>query len=166
MCRQWRALAGDMCYEYPYWARYHYAACGRGAEQACFRKLAFTYVSIATAIASPGPSRHPVSCARRNANMRCPTGLALLALLQHLEVLERPPIYPLPTPLRFEFPTAELAFPSLHRLEWDFDKTGVAARAGGGNSLRDMLKAAPSVHHFRASSHSSDASRCAFTKIA
>ena len=101
---------------------------------------------------------------------RAPPALALLALLPHLEVLVRPPFSPLsspplppssqhrrtlipitttayfvPTFLRFEFPTAAPALPRLRRLEWSFYQTGAAARAGGINSLTDMLKAAPSL---------------------
>jgi hypothetical protein len=48
-------------------------------------------------------------------------------------------------PSRFEFPTAAPTLLTLRRLEWAFDKTGAAARAGGINSLMDMLKAAPSI---------------------
>ena len=45
------------------------------------------------------------------------------------------------TPPRFEFPTAAPALPALRRLEWAFEETGAAVRAGGINSLTDMLKA-------------------------
>lgn len=55
------------------------------------------------------------------------------------------PFFPSPRP-RFEFPTAAPALPALRRLEWAFEQTGAAARAGGINSLNDMLIAAPSLH--------------------
>src|SRR5258708_6021167 len=102
-----------------------------------------------------------------------PPALALLALLPHLEALVRPPLPPLPPPPpphpppspppsrtvipipttslpspsspRFDFPTAAPALPALRRLEWAFDETGAASRAGGINSLRDMLIAAPNL---------------------
>jgi len=47
--------------------------------------------------------------------------------------------------LRFEFSTTTPAFPTLRRLEWAFDATGDAARAGGINALDDVLRAAPSL---------------------
>ena len=102
-----------------------------------------------------------------------PPALALLALLPHLEVLVRPPLPPLslpspsqppsssshsrtvipiptaslpsPSSPRFDFPTAAPALPALRRLEWAFDETGAASRAGGINSLRDTLIAAPNL---------------------
>jgi hypothetical protein len=101
-----------------------------------------------------------------------PPALALLALLPHLEVLVRPPLpsgrppiasasssssssggaTPFSSPIhffappRFEFPTAAPALPALRRLEWAFDQTGDAARAGGINALNDVLGvAAPSL---------------------
>lgn len=182
VCRQWRALAGDM--------RYEDIRIGRGIA-ALYAALSEPAVDTDTdAIVngitntnttSPPPSRH---CVRRavlpyahtaTPTYHAPPALALLALIPHLEVLVRPPLSPLssllsspappPPPYRrrtlipittttthslstsprFEFPSAASALPALRRLEWAFDKTGAAARAGGINSLTDMLKAAPSL---------------------
>ena len=143
VCRQWCALAGDM--------RYEDIRIGRGIATLHVALSEPAAVTGITDFPSALPSRHRVRRAvlpyAHTATPTCdaPPALALLALLSHLEVLVRPPLLPLPTPPRFEFPTAAPAFPALHRLEWAFDKTGAAARTGGINSLTDMLKAAPSL---------------------
>lgn len=182
VCRQWRALAGDM--------RYEDIRIGRGIaalHAALSEPAAGTDTDTDTIVnditntdttSPPRPSRHRVRRAvlpyayTATPTYHTPPALALLALLPHLEVLVRPPLSPLSTsPLppassrhrrtlipittitthslapspRFEFPTAAPALPALRRLEWSFDKTGAAARAGGINSLTDMLKAAPSL---------------------
>ncbi|KAF8492012.1 hypothetical protein F5888DRAFT_1619322 [Russula emetica] len=177
VCRQWRALAGDM--------RYEDIRIGRGiaALHAALSELAADTETDTTS-SPPRPSCHRVRrvvlpyAHTATPTYHPPPALALLALLPHLEVLVRPPISPLSSPLsspprpprpssshrrtlipittthsphflptspRFEFPTAAPALPALRRLEWAFDKTGAAARAGGINSLTDMLKAAPSI---------------------
>jgi len=51
-----------------------------------------------------------------------------------------------PTVPVFDFPTDAPALPALRRLEWAFDSTGDAARAGGINALDDVLRAAPALH--------------------
>ena len=167
VCRQWHALAGDM--------RYEDIRIGRGmaALHAALSESATTDTD--TSSDSPPPSRHRVRRAvlpyAYTATPTChaPPALALLALLPHLEVLVRPPLPPLSSPPpslhrrtlipittttttfslpsspRFEFPTAAPALPALRRLEWAFDETGAAARAGGINSLTDMLKVAPNL---------------------
>ena len=153
VCRQWRALFGD--------TRYEDIRIGRGiaALHAALSKPAAPGTDTGTIAArhrvrravlpyahTATPTHHP------------PPALALLALLPHLEILVRSPIpIPIPppppyraariaAPPRFEFPTASPALPALRRLDWAFDKTGAAARAGGINSLTDTLvAAAPSL---------------------
>jgi hypothetical protein len=182
VCRQWRALAGDM--------RYEDIRIGRGIaalHAALSEPAADTNTDADDTIVNgitktdttspPPPSRHRVRRAvlpyahTATPTYHVPPALALLPLIPHLEVLVRPPLSPplsspppppshrrrtlipittttihsLPTSPRFEFPTAAPALPALRRLEWAFDKTGAAARAGGINSLTDMLKAAPSL---------------------
>jgi hypothetical protein len=169
VCRQWRALAGDM--------RYEDIRIGRGIaalHAALNEPAADTGTDTDNTSPLSPPSRHRVRRAvlpyahTATPTYHAPPALALLALLAHLEVLVRPPLSPqsspqpppsshrrrtlipitthsLPSSPRFEFPTAAPALPALRRLEWAFDKTGAAARAGGINSLTDMLKAAPSL---------------------
>lgn len=145
VCRQWRALAGDM--------RYEDIRIGRG--------ITVLHAAL-SAPAAPGTmtARHRVRRAvlpyahTATPTHHAPPALALLALLPHLEVLVRPPI-PIPppshrpktatpfSPPRFEFTTPAPFLPALRRLDWAFDKTGAAARAGGINSLAEVLAAAP-----------------------
>ena len=173
VCRQWRALAGDM--------RYEDIRIGHGIaalHAALSKPAAIVDGTIAQA------ARHRVRRAvlpyahTATPTHHAPPALALLALLPHIEVLVRPPIPsppiptllfpPLPPPRppiltytttpfsppssptffpRFEFPTAAPALPALRRLEWAFDTTGAAARAGGINSLTDMLVASSRTLH-------------------
>jgi hypothetical protein len=150
VCRQWRALFGDM--------RYEDIRIGRG--------IAALHTTLSKP-AAPGTDTGTISARHRvrravlpyahtaSPTHHTPPALELLALLPHLEVLVRPPIPPPPPshraaritpPPRFEFPTAAPALPALRRLDWAFDKTGAAARAGGINSLTDTLAAvAPSL---------------------
>ena len=184
VCRQWRALAGDMRYEDIRIGHGIAALHAALSEPAADVDTNTDNNTIVNGIAAntdttsppPRPSRHRVRRAvlpyayTATPTYHQPPALALLALLPHLEVLVRPPLYPLPSPLsspsshrrtlipittttiyslpsplRFEFPTAAPALSALRRLEWAFYKTGAAARAGGINSLTDMLKAAPSL---------------------
>lgn len=136
VCKQWRLLAADMLYEDIRIGRgisALYAALGqpipsglRGPRHRV-RRVILPYACTAT------PSRH------------APPALALLALLPHLEVLVRPPMHRHAPALPFEFPTPAPALPTLRRLEWAFDTTGAAARAGGINALADVLRAAPAI---------------------
>ena len=135
VCRQWRALAGDM--------RYEDIRIGRG--------IAALHATLsAPAVPRTTTARHRVRRAvlpyahTATPTHHSPPALELLALLPHLEVLVRPPPpYRAPiTPPRFEFPTATPALPALRRLDWAFDKTGAATRTGGINSLTDTLAAA------------------------
>ena len=151
VCRQWRELFGDMIYED--------IRIGRG--------IAALHAALSAPAAGPFTStiaaRHRVRRAvlpyahTATPTHHSPPALALLALLPRLEILVRPPIpVPIPppphrsariaAPPRFEFPTAVPALPALRRLDWAFDRTGAAARAGGINSLTDTLAtAAPSL---------------------
>ena len=184
VCRQWRALAGDMRYEdirIGHGLAALHAALSEPANDTDTIVNGISHITTNTDTTSPPPppSRHRVRRAvlpyahTATPTYHTPPALALLALLPHLEVLVRPPLYPhspppsppapstnrrtlipiitiatyhtLPNSPRFEFPTAAPALPALRRLEWAFDKTGAATRAGGINSLTDMLKAAPSL---------------------
>ena len=148
VCKQWRVLAGDMRYEdirigrsiaALHDALSEPAAPGTMTARHRVRRAVLPYAHTAT------PTHH------------APPALALLALLPHLEVLVRPPT-PTPPPSRrpstpapfsaprFEFTTAAPFLPALRRLDWAFDRTGAAARAGGINSLAEVLAAAPVLH--------------------
>jgi hypothetical protein len=165
VCTQWRALVHDMLYEDirigPGLSSLHAALCEPPV------------VLIAKDDNPPRAQRHRVRRAvlpyahTATPTREAPPALALLALLPHLEVLVRPPpnpsFYfhfhhhydyhhrhhrprPLPPLPRFEFSTTTPALPALRRLEWAFDATGAAARAGGINALDDVLRAAPALH--------------------
>ncbi|KAI9511904.1 hypothetical protein F5148DRAFT_1146505 [Russula earlei] len=172
VCKQWRALATDILYEdirigrgisalhaafsdteQPEQPITEGGAAPRSPRYRV-RRAVLPYAHTAT------PTRH------------APPALALLALLPHLEVLVRPPtryhddydqhgshaphhhhrrtttttvrVADAPPP-RFEFPTGMPALPALRRLEWAFDPTGAATRAGGINALDDVLRAAPAL---------------------
>jgi len=173
VCKQWRALALDTLYqdirigpglsvlraalcEAPITVKRDDGAILDYAPRHRVRRAVLPYAHTATP-----------TCDR-------PPALALLELLPNLEVLVRPPhhhhhqyhynlfdlfdhdgyhfrpihgcIDPFLMPtLRFEFSTTTPAFPTLRRLEWAFDATGDAARAGGINALDDVLRAAPSL---------------------
>jgi F-box-like len=159
VCKQWRALVHDMLYEdirlSPGPSSLHAALC----------EYTVTVVPIAKDDDPPRAQRHRVRRAvlpyahTATPTPEPPPALALLALLPHLELLVRPPPpnfhhdyhyhhqpHPRPSPPRFEFSTTTPALPTLRRLEWAFDGTGAAARAGGINALDDVLHAAPSLH--------------------
>ncbi|KAI0275252.1 hypothetical protein BC834DRAFT_1037783 [Gloeopeniophorella convolvens] len=135
VCKQWRALAHDFLYED--------LRIGAGLPALCSslsstrtpaahraRRAVLPYTSTASPTAAPPPA------------------LALLDSLPSLSVLVRPPLDPRsPTPI-FEHATdAPAALPALRRLEWAFDGTGAAARAGGLNALDVLLRAAaPHLH--------------------
>ena len=163
VCRQWRALAGDM--------RYEDIRIGHGiaALHAALSKPAAIVDGGTIALEARYRVRRAVLPYAHTATptYHAPPALALLALLPHLEVLVRPPppprhrspvlIAPHTAPFsrpssptlfpRFEFPTAAPALPALRRLEWAFDKTGAAARAGGINTLTDVLIASSRTLH-------------------
>ncbi|KAI9455918.1 hypothetical protein BJY52DRAFT_614948 [Lactarius psammicola] len=135
VCKQWRNLARSMLYEdirIGHGISALHAALdtpdsdGRRAPRYHVRRAVLPYASTAT------PTKH------------APPALALLALLPQLEVLVRP-LYAR-SGGAFDFPTDAPAFPALRRLEWAFDPTGDAARAGGINALDDVLRAAPALH--------------------
>ena len=159
VCKQWRALVYDMLYEDirigPGLPSLHMALCQPTvlpipkddnpprAQRYRVRRAVLPYAHTAT------PTRD------------APPALTLLTLLPHLEVLVRPPPlnlhddqhqhqhHPRPRPSLlplFEFSTTTPALPALRRLEWAFDGTGAAARAGGINALDDVLRAAPALH--------------------
>jgi len=157
VCKQWRAFVHDMLYEDirigPGLSSLHAALCEP------------TVVPIAKDDNPPRAQRHRVCRAvlpyahTATPTREAPPALALLTLLPHLEVLVRPPppnfhhdyhrhYRPRPRPSlpRFEFSTTTPALPALRRLEWAFDGTGAAARAGGINALDDVLRAAPALH--------------------
>jgi len=100
------------------------------------RRVVLPYTYTAT------PMRHP------------PPALELLALLPQVQVLVRPPIITryarvacgvgAAVPV-FSYPTGAPALPALRRLEWAFEPTGNAARAGGINALDDVLRVTPAL---------------------
>jgi hypothetical protein len=149
VCKQWRLLATDLLYED--------IRIGDGIA-ALHASLRDTPI---TGDPAPGVPHHRVRRAvlpytsTSTPTHPPPPALALLARLPHLEVLVRPHPYNhnyhhrrrrRPAPLCFEFPTSTPALPALRRLEWAFDPTGDAARAGGINALPDVLRAAPALH--------------------
>ena len=138
VCKQWRNLARSMLYEdirIGHGISALQAALsktdsdGYRAPRYHVRRAVLAYAHTAT------PTRH------------APPALALLALLPQLEILVRPPMHRIggAVPI-FDFPTDAPALPALRRLEWAFDSTGGAARAGGINALDDVLRAAPALH--------------------
>ena len=136
VCKQWHNLVRSMLYEdirIGHGISALHAALdmpdsdGYRAPRYHVRRAVLPYASTAT------PTRH------------APPVFALLALLPQLEVLVRPPTHSRTAPV-FEFPTDTPALPALRRLEWAFDPTGGAARAGGINALDDVLRAAPALH--------------------
>ncbi|KAI9513531.1 hypothetical protein F5148DRAFT_11435 [Russula earlei] len=158
VCKQWRALATDILYEDIR------IGGGMSALHAAFSDTEQPEQPIADGGAAPPSSRHHVRRATlpyehtATPTRHAPPALALLAPLPHLEVLVRPPTryhdygchgchaphhhHDTTTTPRFEFPTGMPALPALRRLEWAFDPTGAATRAGGINALDDVLRAA------------------------
>ena len=136
VCKQWRLLASDMLYEDIRLGQ-GIAALHAALDQPITSGLCGHWHRVRRVVL-PYKSTETPTC-------HCPPALELLALLPHIEVLVRPPIRPAYVTFQFQFPTTAPVLTSLRRLEWAFDPSGAAPRAGGINALSDVLRVAPEL---------------------